>query len=156
MRGYLAGPMTGLPQFNFPAFDAAAKMLRDAGHEVISPAELDDPETRKKALASPDGAPGSGSHDGETWGDFLARDIKLIADGTLDVIWVLPGWESSKGALLETFVHAGLMGKPVIDLFLKQQVPATVLTDAWDDRMMAHVRAGGYYADAVPLMQELA
>jgi hypothetical protein len=36
--------MTGIAQFNFPAFDAAAAELRDQGYEIISPAELDDPQ----------------------------------------------------------------------------------------------------------------
>lgn len=108
LKVYLAGPMTGLPQFNFPAFDAAASQLRDRGYDVVSPAELDDPETRKAALASPDGAPGTGSHEGETWGDFLARDVKLIADGGIEAIFVLPGWHRSRGARLETFIGRAL------------------------------------------------
>lgn len=102
-RYYIAGPMTNIPQFNYPAFDRAAQHLRAAGYEVVSPAEMDDPATRAAALASVDGRPGSGSVNGETWGDFLARDVKLIAD-TVDGIIVLPGWEKSKGARLEVFV----------------------------------------------------
>lgn len=115
MKLYIAGPMTGIPQFNFPAFDAAAEDLRNNGHEIVSPAELDDPESRAAAMASPDGAPGSGSSNGETWGDFLARDVKLIADTDIDGIVTLPGWEKSRGARLETFV-AHLCGKPLYRL----------------------------------------
>jgi hypothetical protein len=100
---YIAGPMTGIPQFNVPAFDAAAAALREAGYIIVSPAELDDPETRRAALASPDGALGSGSANGETWGDFLARDVKLIADRVERIIF-LPNWERSRGAKLEGFV----------------------------------------------------
>lgn len=103
MRLYIAGPMTGHAQFNIPAFDAAAEVLRAEGHEVVSPAELDDPATREAALASPDGAPGSGSSNGETWGDFLARDLKLIADDGIEGIVALPGWETSRGARTEVF-----------------------------------------------------
>jgi hypothetical protein len=103
MRVYIAGPMTNLPQFNFPAFDHAAKVLRALDYDVVSPAELDSPETRALAMASPDGDP---SHyaQGDTWGDFLARDVKLIADEGIEAIVTLPGWEKSRGARLETFV----------------------------------------------------
>lgn len=104
MKLYVAGPMTGLPQFNFPAFDAMAVSLRQAGYEVVSPAELDDPEDRAAALASPDGYMHGGHHMNKTWGDFLARDVKLIADEGVDGIVVLPGWAGSRGARLETFV----------------------------------------------------
>lgn len=103
MKFYICGPMTGIPQFNIPLFDAVSAKLRAKGYDVVSPAELDDPTTRAAALASPDGAPGTGSANGETWGDFLARDVKLIAD-TLDAIVVLPNWQKSRGARLECFV----------------------------------------------------
>ncbi len=110
---YMAGPMTGLPQFNFPAFDALAASLRSAGYAVISPSELDDPEDRAAALASPDGYMHGGHHMNKTWGDFLARDVKLIADGPIDGIVILPRWETSRGARLETFVGRMLCGKAV-------------------------------------------
>lgn len=105
MRIYTAGPMTGLPQFNFPAFDRAAGQLRAEGHDVVSPAELDSPEHRAIALASHTGDPREYTKiTGETWGDLLARDVKLIADGGIERIYVLPGWERSKGARLETYI----------------------------------------------------
>lgn len=131
MKVYLAGPMTGIPQFNFPAFDAAAADLRERGLDVVSPAELDDPETREAALSSEDGAPGTGSHVGETWGDFLARDVKLIADGDIEGIVVLDGWERSRGARLETFCAAALDGKPVYHYPDLGRVSRAALTSAW-------------------------
>lgn len=102
MRIYIAGPMSGIPQFNIPAFDYAAERLRAAGCDAVSPAELDDPKTRQAALDSPDGEI-QGTLNGETWGDFLARDVKLVADG-IDAVALLPGWEGSRGAQLEVFV----------------------------------------------------
>lgn len=131
MKVYLAGPMTGIPQFNYPAFDAGACELRRRGFEVQSPAELDNAETRAAALLSPDGAPGSGSSNGETWGDFLARDVKLIADGGIDAVYVLPDWHRSRGARLETFV-AYLNGLPVIALEGDgQPLSIECLSSAW-------------------------
>lgn len=38
-RIYLAGPMTGLPEHNFPAFHAEAARLRGLGYHVENPAE---------------------------------------------------------------------------------------------------------------------
>lgn len=104
MKFYLAGPMSGIPQFNFPAFDTAATRLRDLGHEIVSPAELDDDETRAEALDSLDGRPTQRDKvNGQTWGDFLARDVKIVADQVQGVVF-LPGWEKSRGARLEAFV----------------------------------------------------
>jgi len=97
---YLAGPMTGYPQFNYPLFDEVAQHLRDGGMPLVSPAEMDDPEVRKMAMASKDGAP---QEDGETWGDFLARDVKVIADECEGIV-LLPNWWNSRGARLECYV----------------------------------------------------
>jgi hypothetical protein len=102
MRLYIAGPMTGIPHFNIPAFDAAAAGLRALGHEVINPAEEDSPEVRAAALASSTGSLEDLVSTGETWGDMLARDVKIIADG-VDGVVLLPGWQNSRGARLELF-----------------------------------------------------
>lgn len=108
---YLAGPMSNIPQFNYPAFFRVAKTLRDMGYEIQSPAELDSPETIAAAMASTNGHIGTGVVNGETWGDFLARDVKLVAD-KVDGIIAMPTWYKSKGARLEVFV-AALSKKPV-------------------------------------------
>lgn len=137
MKVYLAGPMTHVPQFNIPAFDAAAKDLRVVGHEVVSPAELDDPETRAISLASPDGNPDTLTSHGKTWGQFLARDVQLIADGGIEVVYVLPGWGDSRGARLETFVAKAMCGLPIFEYDgdspygKKGEVAAITLVMAW-------------------------
>lgn len=134
MKVYLAGPMTGIPRFNFPAFDDAATMLRKRGYDVVSPAELDSPEHRAAAMASTDGDPTAyNSQTGETWGDLLARDVKLIADEGVEAIVVLPGWECSRGARLETFV-GGLCGLRVYAFDghgILYEVAADTLGAAW-------------------------
>ena len=105
-RWYLAGPMSGIPAFNIPFLDETAAFLRERakpGVEFVSPAELDDPKIREACLASEDGEVNEATGGGNSWGDFLARDVKLIADGVTGII-LLPGWEKSRGARLEAFV----------------------------------------------------
>lgn len=87
LRLYLAGPMTGLPDFNRPAFHAAAAALRAAGYEVVNPAELNESEP----ITDPDG-PGA-------WERYMRRDIPHLCK--CDAVALLPGWTESQGAQLE-------------------------------------------------------
>ena len=102
MKYYLAGPMSWIPQFNIPVFDRATDALRANHFDIISPAELDSAEIRAAALLSENGDP-TDVVSIETWGDMLARDVKLIADECGAIIF-LDGWENSRGARLEAFV----------------------------------------------------
>jgi len=113
MRIYLAGPMTGIPCFNFPAFDAAEADLIDRGYDVVAPADLHDPEIRPVCMASPDGALNSVAST-ITWGEALALDVKMIADDGIEAIVVMRGWEKSRGARLEVFVGR-LCGLPIYE-----------------------------------------
>ncbi|ALY08894.1 deoxycytidylate deaminase [Arthrobacter phage Galaxy] len=81
---YVAGPMTGLPDFNYPAFHSAAARLRRAGFEVLNPAE------NKPPCEDPG------------WVDWMRAALGqlLKADG----VALLPGWRTSKGATVERMV----------------------------------------------------
>ncbi len=112
MKLYLAGPMSNKPYFNYPLFDSVSKALREQGYDITSPAEMDDTATREEAMENEGGIPGQ-HESGETWGDFLARDVKMIAD-ELEGIVLLPDWQTSKGARLEVFVALNL-GYPIYE-----------------------------------------
>lgn len=106
---YLAGPMQGYPEFNFPLFKEVTALLRARGLDIISPAELDEKEhdlTTEQAKL--DHASGDIARAPKTWGDYLARDVKLVSD-QVDGIIMLPRWEHSRGARLECFV--GILAK---------------------------------------------
>lgn len=106
---YLGGPMSGLPQFNFPEFDRVAAKLRAAGHNIVSPAELDSPHDRAAALVSQDGADVKVMDKG--WEDFLMRDVVICAMPTCRGGIFMPGWEDSEGASLESYVLTRLHKK---------------------------------------------
>jgi hypothetical protein len=108
---YIAGPMTGYPAFNFPAFTEAAATLRSQGLKVISPHELDKEHDAADAATAAASKTGNISDLKQTWGDFLSRDVKVVADEATGVA-LLRNWERSKGAKLEVTV-ALLGGKPI-------------------------------------------
>ncbi|WP_081036538.1 DUF4406 domain-containing protein [Pseudomonas corrugata] len=82
-RLYLAGPMTGFEDFNFPAFNMMAAELRARGYVVENPAE-------------------HGVVEGADWADYMAYDLTRL--GLCGQVAVLPGWENSKGARLEVHI----------------------------------------------------
>lgn len=92
MRVYIAGPMTGLPDHNFPAFRKAALDLRACGYDAVSPVEVNENyET--------DDQPG-------VWHLCMRRDIAALM--SCDAIAMLPGWMESPGATLERYVAAAV------------------------------------------------
>lgn len=107
LKVYLAGPMRGLPEFNFPAFHAAAAILREKGYEVFSPAEKDI-EKYGNGLVNPTGSEDeAASNVGFSLRQALGMDLQWVcAHG--DAIALLKGWERSSGALSEFFTARAL------------------------------------------------
>lgn len=99
---YLAGPMRGLPQCNFPQFIEAARILRELGYTIKSPAEMDSPATLAEAMSCVAGEDRA-TYGGETPGQILSRDVLEVADHVGGVIF-LPDWWRSRGAKLEAHV----------------------------------------------------
>lgn len=91
-RAYLAGPMRGIEEFNFPAFHQAADTLRLQGWEIWSPAERDIEEDGFNPKTD---AAKSMAH-------YMTYDLPAVCES--DAVIVLPGWEKSKGARLEVHV----------------------------------------------------
>ena len=89
MIAYLSGPMTGLPDNGYPAFQASAERLRSQGVQVISPHEIV--------------PPGAGPW---SWAAHMRVDLAALL--TADLIVMLPGWETSRGARLEKAVAEAL------------------------------------------------
>ena len=81
---YISGPISGLPGFNYPAFDHAAALIREQGMEAINPAELHDGDTSLPREA------------------YLREDIPAVV--AADRLLLLKGWEKSIGATTEAIV----------------------------------------------------
>jgi len=98
LKIYIAGPMSGVENWNFPAFFEAERQLLELGYEVVNPAH-NDGSTYEEALASAN----TGKH---SWDWYMRRDLaKLI---TCDAVCLLPEWKNSKGASLEVTVAKSL------------------------------------------------
>jgi len=85
MSIYVAGPMTGVEDFNYPAFNAAAVALRHAGFTVLNPvdAEKHNPDWPQS----------------QPWDWYMRYAIRMVTRCTKMAL--LPGWEASTGANLE-------------------------------------------------------
>lgn len=93
---FISGPMTGIPKFNFPEFDAAADFFRAQGFIVVNPADLS-----RRAGVNINALP-----DDYDWKDYsvLGIDYETLLNASVqslsdcDMIYMLRGWESSRGA----------------------------------------------------------
>ena len=91
---YISGPITGIDFGNRFAFSCARNALELCGYEVVDPSEVQ-------------------LDDEATWADYMRADLKLLLD--CDFIYMLDGWEDSKGARLERELAENL-GIEEIDL----------------------------------------
>ena len=98
-RVYIAGPMRGIPYFNFMAFDSARDSLKALGYIPVSPADLD----REMGVNPFDLPKDYDWQDLDVIGfnleEAIERDVKAIA--TCDAIYMLDGWQHSRGASAE-------------------------------------------------------
>lgn len=109
-RLYLAGPCTGLPNFNYPAFAAAEAQLRAAGYDVASPHRVHD--------GHPQSRPGD-----YPWQWYMRQGIRQMLD--CDAVALLPGWTQSRGARVESrLAHDLGMRVMELDAWLPQRTVA--------------------------------
>jgi hypothetical protein len=88
---YVSGPMTGIENFNYPAFHDARDRLKAAGHEVLSPADLPIREDWE-------------------WVDYMLVDIDAVF--ACDGVATLDGCDASRGSRIECRI-AEKRGVPV-------------------------------------------
>ena len=119
MKLYIAGPMSGLPEYNYPAFFAAEQTLAAAGYNVLNPARNE---------------PSKGNQESDgyaSWSWYMRRSLEQIAKA--DGMALLPGWRSSEGAQLEVHIahKLGMRARPLWEWLpeSKGQAPAISAAD---------------------------
>lgn len=85
---YIAGPMSGYPEHNFPAFFEAEKLLVEAGYQTFNPAKFE---------VNPQ----------ETWETCMRRDLVMMLENATGIA-LLDGWHRSSGAILECHIATSL------------------------------------------------
>lgn len=100
---YVAGPMRGIPLYNFPAFHEAAARYRAAGFHIFNPAQMDE---EAGVFGNTDPLPPGFMR------DAMRRDLLAIIDHC-DTIILLKGWEKSSGVKAELAL-ANVLGLTVI------------------------------------------
>lgn len=96
MTIYLAGPMTGKPDFNSAEFAKYAEKYRADGFKVFSPPEMDEGDWTKP------------------YEYYIRRDLGVFLNESVERVYLLPGWQESKGARLEKHL-AEVLGLAIYD-----------------------------------------
>lgn len=124
MKHYLAGPMTGYPEFNIPAFRLAKEELEKLGFQIQLPFDIDNEQKDWQ------------------WGDYLAEDIRLICNECTGMI-LMPEWERSRGAKLE--LAAALMQSLKYSNFEFYEYDSRLTTKYRLKRRTSAIMAGAWF-----------
>lgn len=98
---FISGKMTGVKDFNFPAFFETESKLLHEGYSVVNPARISVELAHKqnKTLEQLD------------YIEILKKDMQQLLE--CDCIYMLPGWQGSRGANLELYVATQLKIKVI-------------------------------------------
>ena|ERR1700677_1955618 len=88
MKVYISGPISSITDGNYYNFEKAEIKLTSQGHEVINPHKINKPEDHGNRAKC------------------LRNDIRHMTE--CDGIYMLYGWENSKGACLEHTIACNL------------------------------------------------
>ena len=114
---YVAGPMRGYDNYNYPAFDRCARVLENQGWNVINPAELDR-NAGKPSSDSHEFDPVNNYDDHEYMRDALRRDMVAICE-ECTAIYMMTEFETSRGAKAEWHLAKALG----LDIYYEAPLP---------------------------------
>lgn len=115
LKYYIAGPMSGLEHFNYPAFAAAEVQLKGMGLDVVSPRTAPWPADHEEMDSK------------DLWRAMIRATMKMLLD--CEGIILLKGWSKSNGANLELTVAKRLEMPSLFYLETTQLAPLLVPFD---------------------------
>ena len=98
---YIAGPMTGIAEYNWPRFNEVDDALQAVGIETVNPAKMDEAYHVEDSIPAADFATGQ-SVGAVNLASFLKRDFHYLT--TCEGIVFIEGWQDSIGANCELIV----------------------------------------------------
>ena len=98
-RCYIAGPIAGVPDFR-ERFAAAVPAVEALGYEVVNPCDI--PPVDHEGECPPGYDPGGDASGHTSSACFMRADLRALLD--CDAIYLLPGWQESRGATVERSV----------------------------------------------------
>lgn len=108
---YVSGPMTKADNHGYPAFIKVAQRLRGKGLFVLNPAEGGPSEA--EVLRHADEHRTKDFRETPMYAKLMTRDIGFVLMS--DMLFMLPGWNDSRGAQMEHNV-AVICGKDIVYL----------------------------------------
>jgi len=85
MKIYIAGPVSGIPLYNLPAFQEARRLLESSGVECVIPHDIYQPSDSKCPAV--------------IWCEAMLKCLPALE--SCDAVFFLPGWELSPGSRRE-------------------------------------------------------
>ena len=109
MKIFISGPMTGYPDYNFPAFDKVEQLLNSKGIKTVSPVTICQEYSQEAVIKDK---------------TLFAKMVEKQQDAekTCTAILLLKGWEASNGARLE--LNTAL--KNCLDIFQESDIPLII------------------------------
>jgi hypothetical protein len=87
---YISGPISNMQNLNREAFEQEAERIRAMGDAPVNPHDISE------------GIEETTMTEQEKWRAYMVNDIRALL--TCDAIHLLPGWENSRGAVIEEIV----------------------------------------------------
>jgi hypothetical protein len=93
---YISGPITGMPNLNREAFEQEAERIRTMGNTPINPHLF--------CKGIEESYPWDTMTEDQQWRAYMVQCIRVMHCWEIDAIHLLPGWENSRGAVIEEMI----------------------------------------------------